>query len=389
MARVLFVYLLYFFMFSIRFGESIRWLSLQHSHFQWNISTLNSNLGRGIGSGSKSICTIARRRYGFEKIQAKLCRRSMEIMPHIQTAATLASETCRSVFKHRRWNCSSILTAPYLTPDLTRSTREQAYVYAISSAALIYTMARGCSSGTLHQCTCANKATAVPVGDFQWGGCSDNVKWGIQFARRFIDNVEKSALVTRNKRNEKEGKMQNGAETAGVERSSIAAVNLHNNKVGRKIMSGSLRTQCKCHGVSGSCNIKTCWNALPPMSEIGVRLLEQYTNALMVIGNVIDSTGSVEILPKSRKKFSSTQLVYISKSPDYCTRDERLGSFGTVGRYCNVSSIGPESCRQLCCGRGYRTVVEEKIERCQCKFYNCCYVKCKICRTKTKVYECL
>jgi len=44
----------------------------------------------------------------------------MEAMPHIQNAATLASETCRKVFTHRRWNCSSITTAPFLTPDLTR-----------------------------------------------------------------------------------------------------------------------------------------------------------------------------------------------------------------------------------------------------------------------------
>lgn len=94
----------------------------------------------------------------------------------------------------------------------------------------------------------------------------------------------------------------------------------------------SLRTQCKCHGVSGSCNIKTCWKALPPMSEIGVRLLEKYTNAIKVYG---DAFG--EIIPektaKRVKKAASTQLlVYISKSPDYCTKDDKLGSFGTVGR---------------------------------------------------------
>ena len=46
----------------------------------------------------------------------------MEMMPHVQTAAALAAETCKLVFQHRRWNCSSIDAAPYLTPDLTRGT---------------------------------------------------------------------------------------------------------------------------------------------------------------------------------------------------------------------------------------------------------------------------
>lgn len=94
--------------------------SLQRSHLHWNLTSINSAPGRGIRSGVRSPCAIARRRYGLVKIQAKLCRNSMETMPHVQAAALLASETCRTVFKHRRWNCSSITLAPYLTPDLTR-----------------------------------------------------------------------------------------------------------------------------------------------------------------------------------------------------------------------------------------------------------------------------
>ncbi|CAG9835206.1 unnamed protein product [Diabrotica balteata] len=250
--------------------------SLQHSHLQWNFSSLNSNPGRGIRSGVRSPCTIARRRYGFVKIQAKLCRHSMEIMPYVQAAAVLASETCKSIFRDRRWNCSSIVTAPFLTPDLTRATREQAYVYAISSAALTYTMARACSSGALYHCTCASKPTSLPNGQFQWGGCGDNVKWGAQFAKRFIDNVEKHKIDKKNTSVKKESeqavktKMQKDQGAYfGMDNNAIATVNLHNNRVGRKVMTDSLRTQCKCHGVSGSCNIKTCWKALPPMSEVG------------------------------------------------------------------------------------------------------------------------
>ncbi|CAH1369299.1 protein Wnt-11b-1-like [Tenebrio molitor] len=376
MENKLFVYLI--FLLIIDVGFSIRWLSLQHSNLHWNLSSVNNNPGRGIRSGTRSPCGVARRRYGLAKLQAKLCRSSMETMPHVQKAAILAAETCQTVFQDRRWNCSSIITAPYLTPDLTRATREQAYVYAISSAALTYTMARACASGTLYHCTCGSKPDEPPNSNFQWGGCGDNIRWGVYFAKRFIDNVEKLNVSKTRKR--KRGNENDEERKNKLLKEEIAAVNLHNNRVGRKIIRESLQVQCKCHGVSGSCNIKTCWKGLPPMIEIGQRLLTQYTNAKEVSRNYVEGNLG--------QKRASDELLFLSKSPDYCTKDVKLGSAGTVGRRCNVTTNGPNSCRQLCCGRGYRTLVEEKIERCQCKYYNCCYVKCNICRTMTQIYEC-
>ncbi|CAH1979807.1 unnamed protein product [Acanthoscelides obtectus] len=310
-------------------GEAIRWLSLQHSHLHWNLtawSLQNSPGGRGVRSGDRSPCAVARRRYGLARAQARLCRTAPDAMPHVQQAARLAVDTCQQVFGNRRWNCSSVASAPYLTPDLTRATREQAYVYAISSAAVVWAVARACSSGALHQCTCAPRPSKspAPTQKFQWGGCGDNIKWGSHFSKRFIDAVEKSTLEKN-----KKSRRDEISESERILRSYMALVNLHNNKVGRKIMSESLRTQCKCHGVSGSCNIKTCWRALPSMTEIGMKMLQKYTNAIEVKRGFLEKISSEE---KKKKRNSSAQLVYISKSPDYCTKDEKLGSFGTVGR---------------------------------------------------------
>lgn len=115
------------------------------------------------------------------------------------------------------------------------ATREQAYVYAISSAALTYTMARACSSGALYHCTCASKPPAVPNGQFQWGGCGDNVQWGAQFTRRFIDNVEKHTLEKRSKEITDSKKVVKMQSDEAVGTNAVAAVNLHNNRVGRKV----------------------------------------------------------------------------------------------------------------------------------------------------------
>lgn len=65
------------------------------------------------------------------------------------------------------------------------------------------------------------------------------------------------------------------------------------------------------------------------MIDIGKLLLFRYTNARDI------SRGWNNILvTKTRKnqKIEEEQLVYLAKSPDYCTRDDSLGSFGTSGR---------------------------------------------------------
>ena len=48
-------------------------------------------------------------------------------------------------------------------------------------------------------------------GEFDWGGCSDNVKFANDFSRKFVDSREKK------------------------ERDPRALMNLHNNRAGRKV----------------------------------------------------------------------------------------------------------------------------------------------------------
>lgn len=46
-------------------------------------------------------------------------------------------------------------------------------------------------------------------------------------------------------------------------------MNLHNNEVGRRAVIKKSRVTCKCHGVSGSCSLITCWQQLTSIREIG------------------------------------------------------------------------------------------------------------------------
>ena len=122
-----------------------------------------------------------------------------------------------------------------------------------------------------------------------------------------------------------------------------------------------MRTVCKCHGMSGSCTVKTCWRMLPLFSEVGLKLKEKFDGASKVIATN-DGKG---FIPEgaSIKVPGKEDLVYSEESPDFCEANKATGSLGTKGRECNATSKGVDGCELLCCGRGYQTIqISEKIK---------------------------
>nr|CAD7601095.1 unnamed protein product [Timema genevievae] len=264
-------------------------------------------------------CRKARTTLGLARKQARICRTTVEAMPQVVRAASQAVHTCQTLFSDRRWNCSSTELAPNFAPDLTKGTREQAYVYALSSASVTYTIARACASGSLFHCSCASPPRDPPNGNFKWGGCGDNVRWGAHFSKQFTDSVERGG---RNRDKDKKGRF----------RSQLSAVNLHNNRAGRRAVEWGLTTQCKCHGVSGSCNIKTCWKALPRLQEIGERLKMKFSVATEVVSRRVGAGRRLLPATPVMALYTQDDLIYVTKSPDYCLKDVRVGSQGTRGR---------------------------------------------------------
>lgn len=80
--------------------------------------------------------------------------------------------------------------------------------------------------------------------------------------------------------------------------------------------------------------------------------------------------------------------MYLNHSPDYCERDERLGSQGTDGRQCNRTAADESSCDLLCCGRGFNTHQLLRTTRCRCQFRWCCEVQCDVCTERLEQYTC-
>ena len=91
------------------------------------------------------------------------------------------------------------------------ATRETAFLHAISAAAITHELTLQCRQNRIPGCRCG-KTRKQPKGnsDWQWGGCSDDIKFGEKETRRFIDKLEKG-------------------------KDARTAFNLHNNQVGRKV----------------------------------------------------------------------------------------------------------------------------------------------------------
>lgn len=183
-------------------------------------------------------------------------------------------------------------------------------------------------------------------------------------------------------------------------------------------VSSEMRQECKCHGMSGSCTVKTCWMRLPNFRMVGDNLKDRFDGASRVMvsnsdrvrnNNAITSNSAsnsvhhhrdglarrhrynIQLKPYNpeHKPPGLKDLVYVEPSPPFCEKNPKLGILGTHGRLCNETSIGVDGCDLMCCGRGYKTEEMQYVERCACTFHWCCEVKCQVCRTKKTIHTCL
>lgn len=65
----------------------------------------------------------------------------------------------------------------------------------MSSAGLIHAFARACSRGHLDRCTCDESTDLQHEETWRWGGCGDNIKFGLKFTRRFLRRAKRGKDV--------------------------------------------------------------------------------------------------------------------------------------------------------------------------------------------------
>ena len=317
----------------------------------------------------------------------------------VTSGAELAMQECSRQFEHDVWNCP--VTAFNMNKDRLENNRETAYIHAIISAGVTHTISRNCSEGNLAQCGCQALYGSSGADNWKWGGCSDNLVFGEQISKQFLDVDRKN-------------------------KQPVSLANLHNNQAGRIAVRKTMRTLCKCHGVSGSCATQTCWRQLGDFNQVGNYLKKQYKQAAKVdysngilepelkraekersnvmevnsINNVLE-TRSNNLVTRGRRtakqvqantenKIKKRKLVFLKPSPDYCTLNPQLGYKGVHGRTCEVDPTAPDQteqirkCTNLCnsCGMYARKQVVDVVSSCNCKFEWCCKITCDTCHKK-------
>ncbi|XP_063158124.1 protein Wnt-9b [Candoia aspera] len=293
--------------------------------------------------------------------QKRLCRREPGLAETLRDAIRLGVLECQYQFRNERWNCSLDGRANLLK----RGFKETAFLYAVSSAALTHSLARACSAGRMERCSCDDSPDLENRKAWQWGVCGDNLKYSTRFLKNFLGQKK-------------------------VGKDLRAKVDIHNTNVGIKAVKNGLKTTCKCHGVSGSCAVRTCWKQLSPFHETGKLLKLRYDGAVKVFSATNDAMGQSELVsPQHHGRLAKgpaaprpTDLVYMEDSPSFC-RSSRY-SVGTAGRTCSREA----NCDSMCCGRGYNIQTHIVTFSCHCQVQWCCYVECQQCMQEEVVYSC-
>lgn len=134
-------------------------------------------------------------------------------------------------------------TSPYkaLFTLLPPGSREAAFTYAIIAAGVAHAITAACTQGNLSDCGCDKEKQGQYHRDegWKWGGCSADIRYGIGFAKVFVDARE-------------------------IKQNARTLMNLHNNEAGRKV---------GCREDTAVRSLVTGWGLEKPSSVLSFFLL--------------------------------------------------------------------------------------------------------------------
>uniref|UniRef100_H2ZHF3 Protein Wnt n=1 Tax=Ciona savignyi TaxID=51511 RepID=H2ZHF3_CIOSA len=220
------------------------WSALLASAAWWllTVSPMSERYENTSDQGAKLYCDSLRY---LKPHQYQRCLRQPALMAKISDGVKSGIRECQYQFRNSKWNCSIYPGPPRkhaFEPILKARGREKAFVYAILSAAVSYEITRACSNEALPtECGCAKINMHRR---FLWGGCSDDVKFGDEVSRSFLDGDLDSPKSMKKK------------------------LRQHNSEAGRSVVTNNMRRICKCHGITASCAQTVCWRSMPTLRYI-------------------------------------------------------------------------------------------------------------------------
>ena len=193
--------------------------------------------------------------------------------------------------------------------------------------------------------------------------------------------------------------------------------------ISSQVVRQKMELKCRCHGLSGSCSVKTCWRELPTLYDISDALKIKYDEAVKVEVSVPrdGSPASLRYFDPVFNRYTNPpdlSLVYVEDSDNFCSR---TGNF-TRNRQCMPEENLPSSegsgsseillagasdgpllqpdmkevameehfpaCETFCCNGQYVEEVKTVSQSCNCRFIWCCRVVCDTCTYNVTEYRC-
>ena len=184
-------------------------------------------------------------------IQRRLCKINSQFEPALNAAAKYSMRVCSDsmvdnenmvVSTNRKWNScfEDMKKLPFMNPKLKKPTPESAYLHGLSSGQLITAVYKLCQSGS------------IPDSD---------ALCDINHVSNFV--TEFTSIMSFVKR-----------------KKSVAEIEIHNAKIGQKLAWKTQKSLCKCHGTSGSCTAKTCFETAPLAEHLGKLAFQKYSKSI-------------------------------------------------------------------------------------------------------------
>jgi len=109
---------------------------------------------------------------GLIEQQKSVCTKWPETVTSVPFGTRQGLVECEYQFRNDRWNCTDNRHNNRIQQTIERGSKETAFLYAITSAGVVHTVAKACSSGNLTECSCdrTGQGRDTPEG-WKWGGC--------------------------------------------------------------------------------------------------------------------------------------------------------------------------------------------------------------------------